>query len=125
MIVEIEGYGEVEAVATAYTLVVYEQEFKSDLIKDVFGRTELAPEDPNVLDFTEENWMAELKALWAMARTAYDLKAEHGLVAPADRPKPFPEWVKRVGKVNFRDIANSVVAECLDGFFHTGAAASE
>ena len=78
-----------------------------------------------VIDFTTDNWNAELKALWAMARTAYDLKADHGLVAPADKPKPFAQWVRGLGKVNFYEIANAVVAEAMDGFFHAGAAASE
>ena len=125
MIIDIDGYGEVEATATAYTLVVYEQEFGGDLIKDVFGRHEAEQTGSAVLDFTTDNWNAELRALWAMARTAYDLKAEKGLAAPADKPKPFREWVRGVGKVNFYDISNAVVEEAMDGFFHTGAAASD
>lgn len=125
MTIDIEGYGEVEITATAYTLVVYEQEFKSDLIKDVFGKHEADEGGKAVLDFTTDNWLAELKALWAMAMTAYELKASRGDAAPNDRPKPFRQWVQKVGKVNFYRIANAVVNEAMDGFFHTGAAASE
>lgn len=125
MLVELDGYGETEIQATAYTLVVYEQEFKSDLIKDVFGRHEADKGGKAVIDFTTDNWLAELRALWAMARTAYDLKAARGDAAPNDKPQPFNQWVRGVGKVNFYKIANAVVSEAMDGFFHTGAAASE
>ena len=127
MRVTIGDYGEVEAVATAYTLVVYEQEFGgADLIGDVFGRHEGEDDgDRVVIDFTSENWLAELRALWAMVVTAYELAYDRGDAAPNDRPKRFAEWVKGVGKLDMRQLSYQLAAECMDGFFHTGAAASE
>lgn len=128
MRVTIGDYGEVEAVATAYTLVVYEQEFGgADLIGDVFGRHEGDEGEDGgiVIDFTSENWLAELKALWAMVVTAYEIAYERGDAAPNDRPKRFGEWVKGVGKLDMRQISYQLAAECMDGFFHAGAAASE
>lgn len=127
MIVEIGDYGKVEAIATAYTLVLYEQEFGGrDLIADVFGRHE-GKDDSSavVVDFTSENWLSELRAVWAMVRTAYDISYDRGDAAPNDKPKPFREWVKGVGKLDMRSLSVALVSECVDGFFHTGAAASE
>ena len=127
MLIDIGDYGEVEAVATAYTLVVYEQEFGGrDLIADVFGRHEGEDDGVRVVvDFTSDNWLSELRAVWSMVRTAYDLAYDRGDAAPNDKPKPFKEWVKGVGKLNMRELSASIVTECLDGFFHSGAAASE
>lgn len=120
MVVEIEGYGKVEAVATAYTLAVYEQEFGGDLIKELFGRTEIAEGDGDgsVIDFTNENWLVDIKALYAMVRTNYDIKAAAGDAAPNDRPKPFTDWVRSIGRVNMQRISEAVVGEALNGFFH-------
>ena len=127
MLIEIGDYGEVEAVATAYTLVVYEQEFGGrDLIADVFGRHDGEDDGGTVVvDFTSDNWLSELRAVWAMVRTAYDLAYDRGDAAPNDKPKPFREWVKGVGKLNMNELSSAIVSECLDGFFHSGAAASE
>lgn len=127
MLIEIGDYGEVEAVATAYTLVLYEQEFGGrDLIADVFGRHEGKDDGKSlVVDFTSDNWLSELRAVWAMVRTAYDLAYDRGDAAPNDKPKPFREWVKGVGKLDMRRLSVALVTECMDGFFHSGAAASE
>ena len=127
MKIELEGYGEVEMLATMYTLLVYEQEFGSDPIKDVFGKHQVEQGGETVLtiDYTQENWFEETRLLWAMVKTANDLADERGDVAPNDRTPPYRKWVKKVGKVNMRDIANAVIGEAVDGFFHTGAAASE
>lgn len=125
MLIDIDGTGEVEAEATALTLVLYEQEFDSDLIKDVLGRHTRSEDDRDVvMDFTVDNWTKELQALWAMVSTAYELAADRGDAAPNDRPKPYRQWVRSVGKVNFRDIGSKVVDLIMDGFFHSGAAAS-
>ena len=128
MLVNIGDYGEVEAVATARTLVIFEQEFGGgDLVGEVFGRHEGSDDGSGgvVIDFTSENWLSELKALWAMVCTAYEIAYDRGDAAPNARPARFGEWVKGVGKLNMRDVSTAVVAECIDGFFHSGAAASE
>lgn len=142
MFIDIDGTGEVEILATAYTLVIYEQEFHSDPIKDVFGKHQLdgdkagekgvgkdaAAADGSAatlyLDFTQENWIEETRLLWAMVKTANVLADDRGDVAPNDRVPGYREWMKRVGKVNMRDIADAVFDEAVDGFFHTGAAVS-
>lgn len=124
-----EGYGDIDIEATAHTLVLYEQEFKSDLIKDVFGKREQTKDADGstvvLFDYTVDNWNDELKALWAMAKTANDIANDAGEVAPKDRITSYTKWVKGLGKVNMRDVANAVVSCCMDGFFHTGAAVSE
>ena len=124
-----EGYGDIDIEATAHTLVLYEQEFKSDLIKDVFGKREQVKDADGstvvLFDYTVDNWNDELKALWAMAKTANDIANDAGEVAPKDRITSYTKWVKGLGKVNMRDVANAVVSCCMDGFFHTGAAVSE
>ena len=126
MFIDIDGSGPVEITATLYTLSLYEQEFGGDLIKDVFGRhTKDEADDEVLIDMTTNNWNAEIKALWAMVKTAADLKDERGGLAPNDRVPSFKKWRKTVGKINVREIADAVVEEALDGFFHTGAAASE
>lgn len=124
-----EGYGDIDIEATAHTLVLYEQEFKSDLIKDVFGKREQAKDSDGstvvLFDYTVDNWNDELKALWAMAKTANDIANDAGEVAPKDRITSYTKWVRGLGKINMRDVANAVVSCCMDGFFHTGAAVSE
>ena len=45
---DFDGSGEQEILATAYTVVLYEQEFKRDIIKDVFGRIDLRKAGANV-----------------------------------------------------------------------------
>lgn len=129
MLETIEGLGEVDVEATAYTLAIYEQEFKgADLIADVLGTqraTRGAGGEGLVVDFATENWMAELRALWAMVKTANRLAEAEGRVAPVDVTPGFSQWIQRVGKVNMREVSSVVATYALDGFFHTGAAASD
>lgn len=123
---QLGDYGEVDAVATAYTLVLYEQEFHGDLLKDVFGRqTSDESGDDVLIDMTTDNWNAELRALYAMIRTSYEIRWDAGDATPNERPKQFTEWVKGIGQFNMRQVASDVVNECIRGFFRTGAAASE
>lgn len=123
------GDAEVEIMASLYTLVVYEQEFGSDLIKDVFGKHQVQNGDETVLtiDYTQENWFEELKALWAMVKTAADLKDSKGELAPNDRVPGFNTWAKSniASQVNMREIADVVFTEAVSGFFRAGAADSE
>lgn len=123
------GDAEVEIMASLYTLVVYEQEFGSDLIKDVFGKHQVQKGDETVLtiDYTQENWFEEIKALWAMVKTAADLKDSKGDLAPNDRVPGFNTWAKSniASQVNMREIADAVFAEAVSGFFRAGAADSE
>ena len=125
--VEIDGLGEVRMQATMLTLVIYEQSFGGkDIIADVFGRHEA--EDTGreyVVDFTADNWLAVSRAVWAMSETEWQLRNDRGDATPNERPKPYKQWVREVGQVNMTQLSMAVASEMWDGFFHTGAAASE
>ena len=123
---DFDGSGEQEILATAYTVVLYEQEFKRDIIKDVFGRIDLRKAGANVdengnvvvLDYTMDDWNAELRALWALLKTAYELSKKNN--EKRKRIPGFAEWVLGIGAVNFSEISHAVVAECDRGFFRSG-----
>ena len=134
MLIDYDGTGEREAIATAYTLMIYEQEFKAsdvkgvtgDLISDVYGTIDLKKAKSQydalgnlvVLDYTNDNWNAYLRALWAMLRTASESARSRGI--DAQLTPRFNEWVRGVGQVNMTDIMNSVIEECNRGFFRSG-----
>lgn len=117
--------------ATTYTLMLYEQEFKRDLIKDVFGRIDIRnaaknfDEDGNMvaMDYTIDNWMAELRAFWAMLRTSYEIARSEGRVA-AQVP-PFVQWCLKTRSIDMGQVSQAVWDECQRGLFRSGAAASE
>lgn len=117
--------------ATTYTLMVYEQEFKKDLIKDVFGRIDTRQaqsnfdEDGNLVawDYTIENWNAELRAFWAMLRTSYEIARSEGR-QPAPVP-PFVQWCLKTRSIDMGQVSQAVFNECQRGLFRSGAAASE
>ena len=130
--------------ATFYTLMVYEQEFKSDLIKDVFGRIDVRSaasnfdEDGNVvaMDYTIDNWNAELRAFWAMLKTSADIARREGRMS--ESVPSFKSWnldvsvrtsAARRGNpeagVDMGQISQAVFDECQRGLFRAGAAASE
>lgn len=120
---------EYEYEATTYTLMVYEQEFKSDLIKDVFGRTEISraaenvDEDGNIkfIDYTIDNWNAYPRAFWAMLKTAEAIARSEGR-----RVEPVPSyatWALRL-PLDLSEMSRVVYDECNRGLFHAGAAAS-
>lgn len=117
--------------ATTYTLMVYEQEFKRDLIKDVFGRIDIRSasenfdEDGNVvaMDYTIDNWNAELRAFWAMLRTSMEIARSEGRIY--ERVPPFPQWCLATRSIDMGQVSQAVFDECQRGLFRTGAAASE
>lgn len=135
MLIDYDGTGEREAIATAYTLMLYEQEFKAantrgvtgDLICDVYGTIDLKKAKAQydalgnlvVLDYTNDNWNAYLRALWAMLRTASESARSRGI--DAQLTPRFNEWVKGVGQVNMSDVMDAVIEECNRGFFRTRA----
>lgn len=117
--------------ATTYTLVVYEQEFKKDLIKDVFGRVSLVDAARNVdsdgnmiaMDFTIDNWMADLRAFWAMLRTSAEIARSEGRKV---EPVPaFVQWCLKTRSIDMSEITRIVFDECQRGLFRSGATASE
>lgn len=125
--IDFDGSGEQEILATAYTTVLYEQEFKSDIIKDIFGRIDLRHAASNfdesgnvvVIDYTIDDWNAELRALWALLKTAYEVSKRNG--EKRKRVPGFTEWVMGIGPIDFHAISRDVVAECERGFFRAGA----
>lgn len=125
--VEIDGIGEAKLQATMLTLVIYEQNFDGkDIIADVFGRHEAKDSGKEyVVDFTTDNWLAISRAAWAMCETEWQLRNDKGDATPNERPKPYKQWVRQIGQVNMSQLSAAVVSEMWDGFFHTGAAASE
>lgn len=158
----IEGLGEVEVIASPYTLKIYEQAFHSSLIADVFGRVDLeagrgdksfvtaafvkqrllrAMPEPKgggekklpkatealidkafpvkvttVFDYTREHWDADLRALWAMLRTA-EKKAELKGGVPMNPTPAYDAWLMGIDAINMNQVADVVGRECSDKLF--------
>lgn len=117
--------------ATTYTLMVYEQEFKRDLIRDVFGRidvreaTQNFDDDGNIIamDYTIDNWNAELRAFWAMLRTSSEIARSEG--RKAESVPSFTQWCLKTRSIDMGQISQAVFDECQRGLFRSGAADSE
>lgn len=117
--------------ATTYTLVVYEQEFKSDLIKDVFGRIDTRAASQNfdengnlvAMDYTIDNWNGELRAFWAMLKTSAEIARSEGRFA--EQVPPFMTWCLKTRSIDMGQISQAVFDECQRGLFRAGAADSE
>lgn len=117
--------------ATTYTLVIYEQEFKSDLIKDIFGRIDVRTAAQNfdengnlvAMDYTIDNWNAELRAFWAMLKTSEAIARSEGRYT-ATVPR-FVEWCLKTRSIDMGQISQTVYDECNRGLFRAGAADSE
>lgn len=143
-LIEIDGT-EREMRCTARTLVVYEQEFYNDkndritgdMIADVFGRREVGEDalgfkfdeagnvSAIVVDYTSDNWNAELRAVWAMLRTQAEIDRKNG-----QKPTPVPsyrEWSQAIAdwEPDMRELSTLVYEEMNRGLFRAGAAASE
>ena len=105
------GKGEVEVDVSTWTLVLYEQEFGKDLIKDVFGRSEVREDADDVMfvvDFTQSNWTAFVRLLWAAIKTVDDSLPS------------FKEWARKEGYINVNTIMNELTEAALKGLFRTG-----
>ena len=101
------GAGEKELKVSAYTLVVYEQEFGGrDLIADFFSGSE------KKIGYSTIQWTVALKVLWAALKTA------------DDTVPPFKIWSKTVEDVDLLNVAVELRGECQRRFFRTGASAS-
>ncbi len=117
--------------ASTYTLVIYEQEFKKDLIKDVFGRIDIRnaaknfDDDGNMIamDYTIDNWMGELRAFWAMLKTSAEIARSEG--RQYDNVPPFVQWCVKTRSIDMGQISQAVFDECQRGLFRSGAADSE
>ena len=122
-----DGSGiERELDASAYTMLVYEQEFKSGLIEDVFGRITIPEESDGVVvaDYTRDNWLAYTQALWAMLRAASDRLAMQGV--PHEEVPGFKEWSMTATDLNLSKLSyDLVMGELMRKFFRTPTAAAE
>lgn len=111
------GLGDVEIEVSVWSLSVYELEFHSDMIKDVFGKTKAEDtgngEAEIVFDYSSRNWTSVLKALWACIKA-------HDNSTPA-----YAIWAKKQTNINMYVVWSEVVNALLDAFFRPGAAVSE
>lgn len=136
------GAGEVEFECTAWTQVVYEQEFcndpnpnvTGDMTADVMGRLIVSSKDvitvtedgalEATLDYTRDNRPATMRALWAMMRTSEDIARDEGRKVP--HVPSYEEWTKSLLRCepDMREISLAVGNELQRGLFRAGAAAS-
>lgn len=114
--------------ATTYTLLIYEHAFKGDLIKEVFGRIDLrhydtlTDDEGNIViaDYTAENWLAELRAFWAMLKTSEEIcKREKRTCLPVPS---FEEWCIVTRNPDLQEISRATITELNRGLFRAGAA---
>ena len=112
------------------TAVIYEAEFKGDLIVDLYGNvredsgefsfepvtTTDADGNPTTtmqmvgIDFTKVPWTAVMKALWAAVKTATPVTPGYAV------------WSKTVSGVNLWELRDTLMAEVSDCFFRTATA---
>jgi hypothetical protein len=137
------GHGEQEMICNAWTMVVYEHAFcqdknpntTGDLIKDAMGKIIVASDDIITVtsngafatvteDYTRIDWIATLKALWAMLRTASERAITKNLPHT-----DIPAWDEWCGDLidcepDMDAIRKQVAGELQRGLFRGGAAAS-
>lgn len=130
MLYDYDGSGkEHEIIASAHTLMVYEQQFKRGMIEDVFSKVRIDEDDFDddgtmlVADYTIDHWDKYVKALWAMLKAASDLARAEG--REYEKVPSFDEWSVRVTNLDMQELSLVVVTECQRGFFRTGAVATE
>lgn len=134
---------DVEFICTAYTTTVYEHEFKDDpypkvtgdIVADVMGVYKVSSKDfatmddeGNIIvsiDYTRDNWQAEKRALWAMIRTAIEIRRVKGeridqIPSYSDWDKSLVEW-----EPDLREMSLLVGTELQRGLFRTRAAVPE
>ncbi len=139
----LDGAHDHEAVCSAYTTMVYEQEFGSSLVKDVFGRIDLA--GPSGTGEVTPEYVSERltkaygRALPKAVQTAISrafpdrvtteldftsdnweayLRAAWAMCRTAsDDVQPFRDWLRSLGPVNLNEVSGQVISECGRGLF--------
>ena len=112
MLVVDSANGKFEAKYNFYTLYLYELEFGSDLIKDVYGDgSVIATDDGLSFNIAAINWTAITKALWAGAKCANP------------RMPRYSEWAAQDNGIDLFDVAGEVIAEINQELFRFGVAA--
>lgn len=117
MILEL-GEEEVEVPIGVASLMVYEQQFHSDMVQDLLGRSAIRmPDDEDdvvfAVDYRDTNWTACLKTAWAC------LKAADGNTVR------WETWASELGEVNLNKLAERIIPAAYEAFFRTGAGLSE
>lgn len=114
------GDEECKAEVTFYTAALYESEFHSDIVADLFG---VQGRDSNpfsvakgavvAIDFSKVSWLAVAKATWAAIKTA-------------DPSTPsYATWIRKARGVNFWDLREALLEDASDCFFRAEAAEEE
>lgn len=105
------------AEVTFYTAQLYEAEFMSDIIADLFGSlnandAEFSFEDGALvgIDFTKVSWTSVTKALWAAVKTA------------DANTVPYPIWVRGMDGVNLWDVRDALIDAMSECFFRSETA---
>ncbi|MBQ9005962.1 MAG: hypothetical protein IJ092_06280 [Atopobiaceae bacterium] len=121
--VSIDGK-KMKAEVSTLTAVLYESEFRKDLLTDFFGDILKTTEQVQVkevdgeqvvvnVDFEKINWMAALRVLWAAVKTADES-------APS-----FHEWSRKTKGLDLWGIRDELAGEVADCFFRAQAAEEE
>lgn len=80
----------------------------SDLVDRAFPQYFTA-----ALDYTTEHWEADVRAMWAMRKTADEMAGE---------PTPsFKDWVASLGPVNMTDLSHAILEESQRGLFRAAS----
>lgn len=136
------GMGEREFRCTYRTLTIYEHEFRdkdgnpADLVADVMKKVRMSAEDTGIevgedgsiqaviFDYTNDDWNAQKRALWAMLKTAESIANRHGRdIEPVPSYKDWDESLLEC-EPDLREISFAVCNEIQRGLFRAGAAAS-
>ena len=121
--VNIDGV-ETVAEVSFYTAQLYEAEFGSDLIQDLFGKqddgsgiVEMSGKGDKArvvsIDFTKIGWTGVTKALGAACKTADESVGS------------YPSWMKEIRGVNMWDVRSQLINEVTDCFFRASAAGED
>lgn len=124
------GDGEKQVEVSIMTCLVYEHEFKSDLIADVMGKAKFSSnvladktgsieipvdsvDDDFVFDYHSVPWLTSIKALWACLKTA-----------DASVPS-FTAWAATLPAIDMWEIVAFIRREVEARLFRYGASDSE
>lgn len=106
---------ELEARLSAFSMLLYEQEFGTDLIADLNGkvRADDGTEEGVLFDFASVPWLKVMQGVWAMLKTVDD-SVPH-----------FEKWARKAEQFNAFEFRNVLETAVSDNFFHTAAPAEE
>lgn len=155
MLYDFDGSGEIELICSAYTLIVYEQEFKSSMIGDVYGVIDLKSVNTEVVsaEYVINRLSAvstkELpkaikilvnKAFPANIVTKIDYKADDwesylraawammktaNIINGSKTTPSFTSWVVQLGDLDMREVSSTVLSCMENGLFHSRDARNE